>query len=122
MPEHTAALSSIIEPREAIQAAGKILTGFLKSGPRSTSHLNGIQEQIAKIVSPIVTTSEKATENYAATCEGFLEKVKQVRGVPTRVISGDSGSGSDTVSSSGDHISKKFPALLPSIMDYQMRW
>lgn len=115
MPEHTTTSSGAVEPREAIQSVGKALADFLKSGPCSLHHVTEVQEAIAAIVSSMVTTPETATENYAATCRESLEKAKQVKGMPTRAISGDGGA--DTVSASGDHIAKKFPALLPSITE-----
>ena len=116
MSERAAALRTI-ETREAVQAAGNTLTDFLKSGPRSSSHTKEIQEQITAIVSAIVRTPEMATKNYKATCREFLENVKQVKGMPARAILGGGGSGSNVVSASGDHVSKKFPTLLPSIME-----
>jgi hypothetical protein len=115
MPEYAATSSNVVEPREAIQSVGKALADFLKSGPCSPRHVPEVQEAIAAIVSSIVTTPETATENYAATCRDFMEKAKQVKGMLARTIYGDGGS--DTVSSSGDHIAKKFPALLPSITE-----
>ena len=69
------------------------------------------------IVSSIIATSKQATENYAATCREFLEKVKEVRGMPKRIISGGSASGFDMLSSSGDRIREKFPGLLPLLME-----
>jgi hypothetical protein len=103
--------------REAIQAVGTVLTDYLKSGPQSPSHAKETQEKIAAIVSHIVVSLEDSTESYVATCREFLNKVKQVRGMPARIISDASGTGSGIVSSSGDHIFTKFPALLPSIME-----
>jgi hypothetical protein len=118
MPQGTTTtLNGIVEPREAVQAVGKVLTGFLKSGPQSIAHLKETEEAVVVITSSIIVTSKQATENYAATCRAFLERVKEIKGIPTRIISGGSASGPDMVSSSGDRIREKFPGLLPSLME-----
>ncbi len=69
----------------------------------------------------MVTSAEEAAESYERVCKGFLDQAIQVKGMPTRVISGGGENQSNTVSSSGSRVSLKFDALLPSIRE-RLRW
>jgi hypothetical protein len=97
--------------RETVQAVGDISTGFLKSGPRHSGHLEETQTDVFKLARSIVTTTQEATASYERVCKDFLDKVIQVRGMPTRVISGGDENQSQTVSSSGSHIAQIFDTL-----------
>jgi hypothetical protein len=101
----------------AAQATGEILIGFLKSGPKSPDHLEETYANIGAIALSIIISAEEATARYELGCRDFLEKTKQVRGMPTRIISGGNDNQPDIVSSSGAHISEKFDAILPSLLD-----
>jgi hypothetical protein len=102
--------------KRAIQSVGEILTNFLKSGPKSSNHLKEVKATILDIVLPLVTSSEEAITNYTKTCKDFLDKVIQIRGIPTTTILGDAKN-RYIVSSSGNHIARKFDILLPKIME-----
>jgi hypothetical protein len=105
------------DTREAIQAAGEILTDFLKSGPKSSNHLVETKAKIYEVAFSIVTSAEEATANYEQSCKEFLDKVVQVKGMPTRTIVREGEKQARLVSSSGSHISRNFDALLPSIRE-----
>ena len=100
--------------RETIQAIGDSLVAFMKSGPQSDTHQDEIKRQVAEAVRDISATVEQATATYKLAGEDFIEKVIQVRGMPTRQIIGSDGL-SGLVSSSGSQIKQNFDALLPSI-------
>ncbi len=104
----------MLDTREAIQAIGDSLAAFMKSGPQSDAHQEEIKRRVAEAVRDISATVEQATATYKLAGEDFLEKVIQVRGMPTRqIIGGDGQSG--LVSSSGSQITQNFDALLPNI-------
>jgi len=94
---------------------GEILTSFLKSGPTSPDHLQETKTTISNLSRSIVVSAEEATASYERVCREFLGKVIRVKGMPTRIISGDRESQPDIVSSSGKHVAQNFDALLPSI-------
>jgi hypothetical protein len=105
------------DTREAIQAAGEILIDFLKSGPKSSNHRAETKTKIYEVALSIVTNAEEATASYEQFCKEFLDKVVQVKGMPTRTIFSDEEKQAQLVSSSGSHISQNFDALLPSIRE-----
>ncbi len=112
---------SIIETREAINAIGEILAAFLKSGPQYPNHLEDAYADVSKSVHSIIPSSADATARYGRVCKGFLDNVIQVRGMPTRLISGGGESEAQNVSSSGSHVAKLFDTLLPSITE-RFKW
>lgn len=112
---------SIIDTREAINAIGETLTAFLKSGPKYPNHLEDTYADISKSVHSIIPSSQAATASYERVCKDFIDNVIQVRGMPTRVISGGGENKAQNVSSSGSHIAKIFDTLLPSITE-QFKW
>ena len=71
------ATDNAIKVREAIQASEKILTAFLKSGPRSTSHIEDLRAGVSSIISSAVLTPEEATAHYTVTRREFLNRVQQ---------------------------------------------
>jgi hypothetical protein len=103
------------DARETVQTVGEILTAFLKSGPTSPDHLEETKTTISKLARSIAVSADEATANYERVCREFLDKVIRVKGMPTRIISGDRDSQPDIVSSSGKHVTQNFNALLPSI-------
>jgi len=105
------------DTREAIQVAGEILTDFLKSGPKSSNNLAETKTKIYEVAFSIVTSAEEATARYEQFCKEFLDKVVQVKGMPTRTIFSDGEKQAQLVSSSGSHISQNFDVLLPSIRE-----
>jgi len=111
----------IIDTREAINAIGETLTAFLKSGPQYPNHLEDTYADISKSVHSIIPSSQAATASYERVCKDFIDNVIQVRGMPTRVISGGGESQAQNVSSSGSHIAKIFDILLPSITE-RFKW
>jgi hypothetical protein len=111
----------IIDTKEAINAIGETLTAFLKSGPQYPNHLEDTYADISKSVHSIIPSSQAATARYERVCKGFLDNVIQVRGMPTRIISGGGGQQAQNVSSSGSHIAKIFDTLLPSVAE-RFKW
>jgi len=111
----------IINPSEAINAIGETLTAFARSGPQYPNHLEDTYSDISKSVYSIVPSKQTATMDYERLCKGFLDNVIQVRGMPTRVISGGGENEAQNVSSSGSHIAKIFDTLLPSITE-RFKW
>jgi hypothetical protein len=105
----------MVDTRDAIQAIGESLTAFMKSGPQSNNHREEIKSQMSEAMRAISTTVEQATGSYIRVGEDFLEKVIQVRGMPTREIFGNGDSRSGIVSSSGSQIAQHFDVLLPTI-------
>jgi hypothetical protein len=103
------------DARETVQAVGEILAGFLKSGPKSIDDLQETKTVISKLALSIAVSADEATASYERVCRDFLDKIIRVKGMPTRVISGDRENQSGIVSSSGSHIAQNFDALLPSI-------
>jgi hypothetical protein len=101
--------------RETVQAVGEILTGFLKTGPTSPDHVLEISTTTSELSRSIAMSVDEATAGYERVCKEFLDKVIRVRGMPTRIISGDPDSQPDIVSSSGKHVAQNFDDLLPSI-------
>ncbi len=108
-------LTPLTDARETVQAVGEILTVFLKSGPTSPDHVQETRTTISKLARSMAVSADEATDGYERVCREFLAKVIRVKGMPTRIISGDRDSQPDIVSSSGKHISQNFNALLPSI-------
>jgi hypothetical protein len=106
---------SMTEVRETVQAVGEILTGFLKSGPTSPDHAQETKTTLSKLARSIAVSADEATASYERVCREFLDKVIRVKGMPTRIISGDRESQPDIVSSSGKHVAQNFDALLASI-------
>jgi len=106
-----------IDARETINSVGDILAAFLKSGPQHPNHIEDTYVDIWKSVHSIMPKSQDVTASYERICKNFLDDVIQVRGLPTRVISGGGKSQAQNVSSSGSHIAKIFDTLLPSIKD-----
>jgi hypothetical protein len=109
-----------METREAINSIEEILAAFLKSGPQHPYHLDETFAAISKSVHSMIPSSQVATASYEWVCKAFLDQVIQVRGMPTRIMSGGDNEGKN-VSSSGSHIAKIFDALLPSIT-VRFRW
>jgi hypothetical protein len=107
----------ISDTREAINAIGETLAAFLKSGPQYPNHLEDTYADISKSVHSIIPSSQAATASYERVCKDFLDNVIQVRGMPTRVISGGDEQQAQNVSSSGSHIAKIFDTLLPSVAE-----
>jgi hypothetical protein len=103
------------ENRETVQAVGEILAAFLKSGPTSSDHAQETEATLSKLARSIAVSADEATASYERVCREFLDKVIRVKGMPTRIISGDRESQLDIVSSSGKHVAQNFDALLPSI-------
>ena len=103
------------EVRETVQAVGEILIGFLKSGPTSPDHVQETKTTLSNFARSIAVSADEATSSYERVCREFLDKVIRVKGMPTRIISGDRESQPDIVSSSGKHVAQNFDALLPSI-------
>jgi hypothetical protein len=111
----------ITDTRAAINAIGETLAAFLKSGPQSPNHLEDTYADISKSAHALIPSSQDATASYERVCKGFLDNVIQVRGMPTRVISGGSENEAQNVSSSGSHIAKIFDTLIPSITE-RFKW
>jgi hypothetical protein len=105
----------VTDARETVQTVGEILTGFLKSGPTSPDLVQETKTTISKLARSIAGSADEATVSYERVCREFLDKIIRVKGMPTRIISGDRDSQPDIVSSSGKHIAQNFDALLPSI-------
>ena len=103
------------EAREAVQAVGEVLIGFLKSGPTSPDQVQETKAILLELARSIATSAEEATDSYERVCKEFLDKVIRVKGMPTRTISGDRETQPETISSSGKRIAENFDALLPSI-------
>jgi len=102
------------DARAAIQAIGDSLAVFMKSGPQSDAHQDEIKRQVSEAVRDISASVEQATATYKLAGEDFINKIIQVRGMPTRqIIGGDGQSG--LVSSSSSQITQNFDALLPNI-------
>jgi hypothetical protein len=111
----------IIDTREAINSVGDILVAFLKSGPQHPNHVEDTYADISTSVHLIMPSSQYVTASYERVCEGFLDNVIQVRGMPTRVISDGGENQAQNVSSSGSHVAKIFDTLLPSITE-RFKW
>ena len=111
----------VIDPREAINAIGETLAAFLKSGPQHPNHLENTYADISKSVKSIIPSVPATTARYESICRDFVDNVIQVRGMPTRVISGSGENQTQNGSSSGSHIAKIFDTLLPSITE-RFRW
>ncbi len=111
----------MIDTREAINAIGEILAAFLKSGPRNPNHLEDTYTKISESVHSIIPSSQAATASYQRVCKDSLDKVIQVRGMPTGVIYGGDENQAQIVSSSGSQIAKIFDTLLPSITE-RLKW
>jgi hypothetical protein len=111
----------ITDTRGAINSVGERLVAFLKSGPQYPNHLEDIYADILKSIHSIIPNSQDATASYERVCKGFLDNVIQVRGMPTRVISGAGENQAQNVSSSGSHIAEIFDTLLPSITE-RFKW
>lgn len=107
---------AIIDTREAINAVGEILAAFLKSGPQHPNHLEDTYAAISKSAHSMIPSTQAVAASYEQACKVFLDKVKQVRGMPARVIFGGENE-AQSVSSSGSHIAKVFDTLLPSITE-----
>jgi hypothetical protein len=103
------------DARETVQTVGEILTAFLKSGPTSPDHAQETRTTISKLARSIAISADEATASYERVCREFLDKVIRVKGMPTRIISGDRDGQPDIVSSSGKNLAQNFDALLPSI-------
>ena len=115
MAQNVRLRTPMTDARETVQTVGEILTAFLKSGPTSPDHLEETKTTISKLARSIAVSADEATANYERVCREFLDKVIRVKGMPTRIISGDRDSQPDIVSSSGKHVTQNFNALLPSI-------
>jgi hypothetical protein len=103
------------DARETVQTVGETLVAFMKSGPTSPDHAQETRTTISGLVRSIAASADEATASYEQVCREFLDKVIRVKGMPTRVISGDRDSRPDIVSSSGKNVAQNFDALLPSI-------
>jgi hypothetical protein len=111
----------VSDTRETINAIGETLAAFLKSGPQHPTHLEDTYADIFESVRSLIPSSQDTTASYERVCKDFLDNVIQVRGMPTRVISGGNEAPTENVSSSGSHIAKIFDALIPSITD-RYKW
>jgi hypothetical protein len=103
------------DARDTVQTVGEILTAFLKSGPITPDHLQETKTTISKLARSTAVSADEATASYEQACREFLDKVIRVKGMPTRIISGDRDSRPDIVNSSGKNVAQNFDALLPSI-------
>jgi len=99
-----------------VQAFGQELAAFATTGPNSSTHTAEIKERVGDFIAANAATAESAVQTYRQSCEAFLARVIEARGLPVASIGSTYvESGEREPSSVNKTVTERFDELLPSL-------
>ena len=103
------------ETTDVVNSAGLLLTRFLKHGPSSSTHAAEMADAVFETIDPVIPRPSDVANRYKETCEIYLSRVIQERGIPkSYVFSADVALPNIARPDAAD-ANKKFDLIVPQL-------